>query len=177
VRGNQLETAAWLIEHGADPLHPGTSDTLLVIARDRGEMQTLLERAITAGGAGAPAVEPIAAAALSGAAARLGLPQHPPGDQQDLTRDEAQSLVARMHGVPTWSELVAPADADPLRSADAFALPIYWLLAARCSFPPLADVISFTRASVTFGSSPSVCPFSCRTTSATIRPSRQPAYI
>ena len=40
-------------------------------------------------------------------------------------------------------------------------------------FPPRAESISLTSASVTFGSSPSVCPFSSRTTSATTRPSLQ----
>ena len=39
--------------------------------------------------------------------------------------------------------------------------------------PPFADSISFTSASVIAGSSPSVCPLSRRTTSATTRPSLQ----
>ena len=41
-------------------------------------------------------------------------------------------------------------------------------------FPPRAEVSSFTSSSVTFGSSPSVCPLSMRITSATTRPSLQP---
>lgn len=45
VRENQLEAAAFLLEHGADAINSGTPDTLLQIARDRGyvEMQRLLE--------------------------------------------------------------------------------------------------------------------------------------
>ncbi len=41
------------------------------------------------------------------------------------------------------------------------------------SLPPLPESNSLTSASVMFGSSPSVCPFSSRTTSATTRPSLQ----
>jgi hypothetical protein len=40
-------------------------------------------------------------------------------------------------------------------------------------FPPFAESINLTSSSVTFGSRPSVCPFSRRTTSATTMPSRQ----
>src|SRR5205823_5751257 len=48
---------------------------------------------------------------------------------------------------------------------------------AFCSLPPGADSIILTSVSVTFGSRPSVCPFSSRTTSATTRPSLQPGYV
>ena len=52
---NQLNVAAYLLEHGANPVSSGTDDTLLQIARDRGyhEMQRLLENAIT-GNHGSP---------------------------------------------------------------------------------------------------------------------------
>ncbi len=45
VREDQLEVASYLLEHGADPLNSGTSDSLLEIARDRGytQMEQLLE--------------------------------------------------------------------------------------------------------------------------------------
>jgi RNA polymerase sigma factor (sigma-70 family) len=45
VRENQVEVAAFLLEHGADPLGLAVNDTFLDIARDRGydEMQKLLE--------------------------------------------------------------------------------------------------------------------------------------
>lgn len=45
VRENQLEVAAFLLEHGADPLSLAVNDGLLDICRDRGyeEMQKLLE--------------------------------------------------------------------------------------------------------------------------------------
>jgi ankyrin repeat protein len=45
VRENQLEVAALLLKHGADPLSLAVNDSLLDICRDRGysEMQTLLE--------------------------------------------------------------------------------------------------------------------------------------
>jgi hypothetical protein len=42
------------------------------------------------------------------------------------------------------------------------------------TLPPFADTIMRTSASVTRGSSPSVCPLSIRTTSATTRPPAQP---
>jgi len=45
VRENQVEVAAFLLEHGADPIGLAVNDTFLDIARDRvyGEMQKLLE--------------------------------------------------------------------------------------------------------------------------------------
>lgn len=45
VRENQLEVAAFLLEHGADPLSLAVGDSLLDITRDRGysEMEKLLE--------------------------------------------------------------------------------------------------------------------------------------
>jgi ankyrin repeat protein len=64
VRENQLAVATFLLEHGADPVNSGTPDTLLQIARDRGdaEMQALLERALARGHASSPQGEVIAAA-------------------------------------------------------------------------------------------------------------------
>jgi hypothetical protein len=50
-------------------------------------------------------------------------------------------------------------------------------VASFCSFPPGADSISFTNSSVIFGSNPSVCPLSSRSTSATTRPSLQFANV
>jgi ankyrin repeat protein len=45
VRENQLEVAAFLLEHGADPLGLAVNDSLLTICRDRGysELEKLLE--------------------------------------------------------------------------------------------------------------------------------------
>jgi ankyrin repeat protein len=45
VRENQVEVAAFLLDHGADPLGLAVNDSLLEIARDRGytEMEKLLE--------------------------------------------------------------------------------------------------------------------------------------
>jgi ankyrin repeat protein len=45
VRENQLQVAAWLLEHGADPLGLAVHDSLLDITRDRGygEMEKLLQ--------------------------------------------------------------------------------------------------------------------------------------
>ena len=45
VRENQIQVAAFLLEHGADPLSLAVNDSLLDIARDRGcrEMENLLE--------------------------------------------------------------------------------------------------------------------------------------
>ncbi len=45
VRENQIEVAAYLLEHGADPLSLAVNDSLLDICRDRGyaEMEKLLE--------------------------------------------------------------------------------------------------------------------------------------
>ncbi|MBW3623074.1 MAG: sigma-70 family RNA polymerase sigma factor [Armatimonadetes bacterium] len=64
VRENQLEAARFLLERGADPVHSGTPDTLLQMARDRGyaEMQSLLEAAISGAQGGSPGGEPLAAA-------------------------------------------------------------------------------------------------------------------
>jgi ankyrin repeat protein len=41
VRENQVEVAAFLLEHGADPVDAGGDDNLLDIARDRGHAETL----------------------------------------------------------------------------------------------------------------------------------------
>ena len=48
VRQNQLEVAAFLLEHGADPLGLAVNDTLLTICRDRGysELEKLLEASL-----------------------------------------------------------------------------------------------------------------------------------
>ncbi|MEO6621639.1 MAG: ankyrin repeat domain-containing protein [Dyadobacter sp.] len=48
VQANQLETVAYLLEKGANPIESGTNDTLLQIARDRGyvDMQVLLEKVL-----------------------------------------------------------------------------------------------------------------------------------
>lgn len=48
VRENQLQAAAFLLEHGADPLGLAVNDSLLDIARDRdyGEMEQLLTAAL-----------------------------------------------------------------------------------------------------------------------------------
>ncbi|NIJ54760.1 ankyrin repeat domain-containing protein [Dyadobacter arcticus] len=48
VQENQLQTVAYFLEKGANPIESGTSDTLLQIARDRGyvEMQGLLEKVL-----------------------------------------------------------------------------------------------------------------------------------
>ena len=63
VRENQVEVAAVLLEHGADPVNAWGSDTLLDIARDRGytEMLKLLESALVKTN-GAPGGEPVAEA-------------------------------------------------------------------------------------------------------------------
>src|SRR5437899_2789276 len=46
VRENQVEVAAFLLDHGADPLSLAVNDSLLEITRDRGyhEMEKLLQR-------------------------------------------------------------------------------------------------------------------------------------
>ncbi|WAC12585.1 ankyrin repeat domain-containing protein [Dyadobacter pollutisoli] len=48
VQENQLETVAYLLQKGANPIESGTNDTLLQIAKDRGypEMQALLEKVL-----------------------------------------------------------------------------------------------------------------------------------
>ncbi|MEK6410620.1 MAG: ankyrin repeat domain-containing protein [Acidobacteriota bacterium] len=64
VRENQLEVAAFLLEHGADPLSLAVGDSLLDICRDRGyvEMQKLLETTYTTKHGASTKGEPIAAA-------------------------------------------------------------------------------------------------------------------
>jgi ankyrin repeat protein len=64
VRENQLEVAAFLLEHGTDPLGLAVNDTFLDIARDRGyeEMQKLLEAKLTSLHGASPKGEGIAAA-------------------------------------------------------------------------------------------------------------------
>ena len=64
VRDNKLETAAFLLERGANPVSSGTNDTLLEIARDRGytEMQQLIKKALAGPSAAAPGGEVIAEA-------------------------------------------------------------------------------------------------------------------
>lgn len=48
VANNQLEVAAYLLQHGASPVDSGTGDPLIQMARDRGfgPMEELLERAL-----------------------------------------------------------------------------------------------------------------------------------
>lgn len=64
VRDNQLETAAFLLERGANPVSSGTNDPLLEIARDRGYtgMQQLIKKALAGPYAAAPGGEVIAEA-------------------------------------------------------------------------------------------------------------------
>lgn len=64
VRENQVEVAAFLLEHGADPLGLAINDTFLDIARDRGyaEMQKLLETKLVSRHGASPKGEGIAAA-------------------------------------------------------------------------------------------------------------------
>ncbi len=64
VRENQVEVAAFLLEHGADPLGLAVNDTFLDIARDRGyeEMQKLLEAKLASLHGASPKGEGIAAA-------------------------------------------------------------------------------------------------------------------
>ena len=64
VRENQVDVAAFLLKHGADPLNSGTPTALLEIARDRGyaEMQKLLEAELAGAHEAAPRGEAVAAA-------------------------------------------------------------------------------------------------------------------
>ncbi len=64
VRENQLEVAAFLLDHGADPLDLAVSDSHLQVARDRGyvEMEKLLEEKISKLHGASPQGEPVAAA-------------------------------------------------------------------------------------------------------------------
>jgi ankyrin repeat protein len=64
VRENQVDVAAYLLEHGADPLGLTVNDTLLDITRDRGyvEMQKLLEVKLASLHGASPKGEGIAAA-------------------------------------------------------------------------------------------------------------------
>lgn len=64
VRENQLEVAAFLLDHGADPLSLAVNDSFLDIARDRGyeEMQKLLEIKLASLHGASPKGEGIAAA-------------------------------------------------------------------------------------------------------------------
>jgi ankyrin repeat protein len=64
VRENQIEVAAFLLEHGADPLSLAVNDSLLDIARDRGygEMQKLLEVTLTSAQGASPKGNAVAAA-------------------------------------------------------------------------------------------------------------------
>jgi ankyrin repeat protein len=64
VRANQLEVAAFLLEHGADPLSLAVNDSLLDICRDRGYggMEKLLETKLATLHNASPQGEPIAAA-------------------------------------------------------------------------------------------------------------------
>lgn len=63
VRENQVEVAAFLLDHGADPLSLAVNDTFLDIARDRGyeEMQKLLEIKLASLHGASPKGEGIAA--------------------------------------------------------------------------------------------------------------------
>jgi ankyrin repeat protein len=64
VRENQIEVAAFLLDHGADPLSLAVNDSLLDICRDRGyaEMEKLLEANLTSVHGASPKGEVIAAA-------------------------------------------------------------------------------------------------------------------
>ncbi|MGH7452220.1 MAG: sigma-70 family RNA polymerase sigma factor, partial [bacterium] len=64
VRENQVEVAAYLLEHGADPIGLAVNDSFLDIARDRGyeEMQKLLESKLANLHGASPKGEGIAAA-------------------------------------------------------------------------------------------------------------------
>jgi ankyrin repeat protein len=64
VRENQVEVAAYLLDHGADPLGLAVNDTLLQIARDRGyrEMEKLLEAKFAGLHGASPRGEAVAAA-------------------------------------------------------------------------------------------------------------------
>jgi ankyrin repeat protein len=64
VRENQVEVAACLLDHGADPISLAVNDSLLDIARDRGypEMERLLESTLARIHRASNAGEPVAAA-------------------------------------------------------------------------------------------------------------------
>jgi len=64
VRENQIEVAAFLLEHGADPMNGPIHDSLLDIARDRGyaQMQRLLETKLASAYGVSPGGSAIAAA-------------------------------------------------------------------------------------------------------------------
>ncbi len=64
VRENQVEVAAFLLEHGADPLSLAVNDSLLDITRDRGyvEMEKLLEASLASAHGASPKGEAVAAA-------------------------------------------------------------------------------------------------------------------
>jgi ankyrin repeat protein len=62
VRENQLDVAAFLLDHGADPLGLAVNDSLLEIAHDRGyaEMQSLLEKKVETSFGASPKGEAVA---------------------------------------------------------------------------------------------------------------------
>ncbi|HEU4388307.1 MAG TPA: ankyrin repeat domain-containing protein, partial [Blastocatellia bacterium] len=64
VRENQVEVAAFLLEHGSDPLALAVNDSLLDIARDRGYelMERVLETALATAYGASSKGEPVAAA-------------------------------------------------------------------------------------------------------------------
>ena len=64
VRENQVEVAAFLLEHGADPLSLAVNDSLLDITRDRGyvDMEKLLEANLAGAHGASPKGEIVAAA-------------------------------------------------------------------------------------------------------------------
>ncbi len=64
VRENQLAVAAFLLEHGADPLGLAVNDSLLDVCRDRGheEMAKLLEAHLARTLGASPKGEAVAAA-------------------------------------------------------------------------------------------------------------------
>ena len=64
VRENQIEVAAFLLDHGADPIGLAVNDSLLEIARDRGyvEMEELLEAKYASLHGASPKGEAVAAA-------------------------------------------------------------------------------------------------------------------
>lgn len=102
VRENQIEVAAYLLQHGANPMWGGGDDSLPEIARDRGcaEMQKLLENTLAGTHGVSPQGEVIAAAIR----------------ERDLAK--VRSLLN-----------AAP---ELLRAADAFSnQPIHWAVMTR----------------------------------------------